>query len=447
LKLLPRNLSGQMALLIAVALFVAQAINFGLLLQERRQARLDQATGPAVTRIVDADERIAAGKKIGGGGSWSRTRVLAASPIPAGAERLGDIEQALRAALTDAGVKVNRIETQVLPISPNDPRLRYVSQSRIERLLRAGAELVVAVQRPDGQWIALNIGWTRSDSTILWRLFAQTAILYGVVLVPLLWAGRRISRPLRRLATAARDFHPSTATEPIVESGPQDVRDVIVAFNALRLRVTAMLEEKDRMLGAIGHDLRTPLAALRVRIESVEDDTDRAKMADTIAEMNRTLDDILSLARLGRPSEPPTEVDLAALVDAVVEDFRDLGHSVGFEEADRLQVRLRPSPMRRALRNLIENALKYGKSAEVTLTATPHEVVIAVCDRGPGIPADRLGDVFEAFTRLETSRNKETGGIGLGLALARAIVREAGGDITLENRDGGGLIARITLAR
>jgi signal transduction histidine kinase len=102
---------------------------------------------------------------------------------------------------------------------------------------------------------------------------------------------------------------------------------------------------------------------------------------------------------------------------------------------------------RRALRNLIENALKYGKSAEVTLTATPHEVVIAVCDRGPGIPADRLGDVFEAFTRLETSRNKETGGIGLGLALARAIVREAGGDITLENRDGGGLIARITLAR
>ena len=111
---------------------------------------------------------------------------------------------------------------------------------------------------------------------------------------------------------------------PVEERGPHDLRDVIAAFNALRLRVTAMLDEKDRMLGAIGHDLRTPLAALRVRIELVEDETDRAKMADTIEEMNRTLDDILSLARLGRPSEPLTEVDLAALVDAVVEDFRDL---------------------------------------------------------------------------------------------------------------------------
>lgn len=448
MRLLPRSLSGQMALLIAVALFLAQAINFTLLLQERRQARLDQATGPAVTRIVDADERIAAGKEIpAAGGSWSHTSMLPASPIPPGGERLDDIERALHSALAEAGVKVRRIETQVVPISRNDARLRYVSQARIDRLLRAGAELIVAVERPDGQWLVINLAWSRNDSVILWRLFAQTAILYAVVLVPLLWVGRRISRPLRHLASAARAFHPATATEPIAESGPQDVRDVIAAFNALRLRVTAMLDEKDRMLGAIGHDLRTPLAALRVRIESVDDDTDRAKMAETIAEMNRMLDDILSLARLGRPSEAMTEVDLAALVDAVVEDFRDLGHVIPFDEVDRLQVRLRPSLMRRALRNLIENALKYGGSAEVTITAGPDSVTIAVCDRGPGIPADRLDAVFEAFTRLETSRNKETGGIGLGLALARAIVREAGGDITLHNRDGGGLIARISLPR
>ena len=110
-------------------------------------------------------------------------------------------------------------------------------------------------------------------------------------------------------------------------------------------------------------------------------------------------------------------------------------------------MRLRPGLMRRAVRNLIENALKYGGSAEVTVTAEARTVTIAVCDRGPGIPPDRLGDVFEAFTRIETSRNKETGGIGLGLALARTIVRDAGGDITLENRDGGGLVARIVLVR
>ncbi len=447
LRAIPRSLSGQMALLIAIALFVAQAINFTLALQDRRRARLDQATGPVVTRIIDADERIAAGRRVGGGSGWSRIHLAPRSPIQPGGEHVAEVETALRAALAEAGVKASRIQTQVLPIQRNDPRLRYVSAQRVDRLLRGGAELQVAVERPGGQWFVLNLPWTRDDSDIFWRLMAQTAILYIVVLVPLLWAGRRISRPLRGLAEAARSFQPGAKTDPVPAAGPQDVRDVIAAFNALRLRVTAMLDEKDRMLGAIGHDLRTPLASLRVRVESVDDDADRARMAETIAEMNRMLDDILSLARLGRPSEPPTEVDLAALVDAVVEDFREIGHEVVFEESERIRMRLRPGLMRRALRNLIENALKYAGAVEVSVTASAQSVAILVCDRGPGIPADRLGDVFEAFTRLETSRNKATGGIGLGLALARTIVRDAGGDITLANRDGGGLVARITLAR
>jgi signal transduction histidine kinase len=170
-------------------------------------------------------------------------------------------------------------------------------------------------------------------------------------------------------------------------------------------------------------------------------------MADTIAEMNQTLDDILSLARLGRPSEAATEVDVAALVDAVVEDFRDMGANVVFVEAERLPLRLRPSLIRRAVRNLIENAIKYGGGAEVSLGAEVRAVSICVADNGPGIPEERLSDVFEAFTRLETSRNRDTGGIGLGLALARAIVREAKGEVTLANRPEGGLLATITLPR
>lgn len=282
---------------------------------------------------------------------------------------------------------------------------------------------------------------------IIWALFAQTLIIYVLILVPVLWLARRIARPLRALAVAARTFTPGSAPEPLAVDGPSDVRDVVAAFNALTRRVTAMLDEKDRMLGAIGHDLRTPLAALRVRIESVEDEQDRARMADTIEEMSRTLDDILSLARLGRPSEAITEVDLAALVDAVVEDFRDLGADVSFEEADRLRMRLRPTLFRRAVRNLIENAIKYAGAVEVSLQQTPGRVLVCVADRGPGIPADRMEAVFDPFTRLEGSRNRDTGGIGLGLALARAIVRDAGGDITLANRDGGGLTATITLPR
>ena len=444
-RLWPRSLSGQMALVIAAALFVAQAINFTLLLQERQRARIDGATGPVVGRIADAIERNTFGDP--SRSDRGRVRSVAVSPVAPGGEHRPDIERSLRTALSEAGIKIGRVETEVRTLAPDDQRLRYTGKERRERFRRAGGELMIAVERPGRDWLVLSVPWFRGEDMIFWHLVSQTIVLYIVVLVPVLVAARQISKPLRALAGAARGFRPGEPAEPIEGRGPQDVRDVIAAFNALRLRVTAMLDEKDRMLGAIGHDLRTPLAALRVRIESVEDETDRARMADTIAEMNRTLDDILSLARLGRPSEPPTEVDLAALVEAVVDDFLDLGEEVAFEERARLRMRLRPSLMRRALRNLIENALKYAREVEVQLAEAPHQVTIAVCDRGPGIPEARLNDVFEAFTRLEHSRNKDTGGIGLGLALARAIVREAGGDIMLANRAGGGLTATITLPR
>ncbi|MEO9131351.1 MAG: HAMP domain-containing sensor histidine kinase [Sphingomonas sp.] len=432
-----------MALLIAISLFVAQAINFTMFLQDRRAARYEQATGPAVARIVDAVERGDRGQR----GDRGRIRHSDLSPVKPDGEHRPDVEQGLRTALAEAGLKVGRIETEVRDIRANDPRLKLWGPKAAERVVRMGGELVIAVEQPGHGWLVLRAPWPRDEGYLLWRLIGQTLILYGIVLLPVLWIGRRLSQPLRSLTLAASNFVPGEVDVPIEERGPHDLRDVIAAFNALRLRVTAMLDEKDRMLGAIGHDLRTPLAALRVRIESVEDETDRTKMAETIAEMNSTLDDILSLARLGRPSEPLTEVDLAALVDAVVEDFRDLDNDVTFEETERLRMRLRPSLMRRAVRNLIENAVKYGKSAEVRIVADAHQVSIVVADQGPGIPPEQLGNVFEAFTRLETSRNKETGGIGLGLALARAIVQNAGGDITLENRPGCGLDATITLPR
>ncbi len=443
----PRTLAGQIALLVAIGLFVAQAINFGLLLRGRRNFRLEQTTGPVVARLIDAIERAARPRPDRDREQRGRVRRYAVNPIPPTAPRLTEVEAALRATLAETGVRPGRIVTGLLPIDPANPLLRRMPPKRAERIVTRGAELRIAVEQPGRGWWVLSTFWLSDDRDLVWRLAGETAVLYLLVLVPVLLAGRRLSRPLRDLTRAAERFGPGAGAEEVPEGGPGDVRQLIAAFNALRLRVTAMLEEKDRMLGAIGHDLRTPLAALRVRIESVEDEGDRNRMAATIEEMNRTLDDILSLARMGRPSEAPTEVDLAALVDAVVEDFRDLGQDVAFEEVERLRMRLRPALMRRAVRNLIENAVKYGGGAEVRLVVAPQGVDIEVADRGPGIPDERLEDVFDPFTRLESSRNRDTGGIGLGLALARSIVREAGGDIRLRNRAGGGLCAVIALPR
>lgn len=437
-RFLPRSLAGQMALLIAAALFTAQALNFTIAVRDRAQFRLAYAAQQATTRIVDALER----ERISGrllAPDRGRVRRVAANPIPPALERRNEVANEVRSQLAEAGISFRSIDTGIRPLAAEEKRDR--------RRPGPGAVLVVAIEQPGKGWLTVNAPWVRPDRRLIAALTFQTLILYVIILLPVMWIVRRISKPLRSLAGAARAFRPGDGATPLEERGPSDVRAVIAAYNALSLRVNAMLDEKDRMLGAIGHDLRTPLAALRVRIESVEDDDDRNRMADTIDEMNRTLDDILSLARLGRPSEPPIDVDLAALIDAVVDDFRDLDHEVAFEEAPRLKMHLRPSLMRRAVRNLIENAVKYGGGAEVRLLAGESTVAIEVADRGPGIPADKLSAVFDPFTRLETSRNRETGGIGLGLALARAIVVDAGGDVTLANRQGGGLTATITLPR
>jgi len=447
-----------MAVLVALALFVAQAINFGFTLHDRQAFRLEQVVGPVSARIVDTaqnprardpviEARLSALRADETPWDRFRGRPLRQNPMPPGLRRRPDVENGIRRKLSEAGVPTGQVIAAIRPVSPDDPRLDRLPGYRAQRLRMTGAEMLIAIEQPGAGWWVQGVAWDDSDWSILRGLIGQTLVLYAIVLLPVLWATRRIAQPLRTLARAAERFHPGEEQGPIEESGPHDVRTLIAAFNQLRTRVMAMLQEKDRMLGAIGHDLRTPLAALRVRIESVEDDDDRTKMADTIDEMNGTLDDILSLARLGRPSEALTEVDVAALVDAVVEDFRDLGKPVTYEEAARLPMRLRPSLIRRAVRNLIENAVKYGGRADVSLTATAHAVRITVADNGPGIPPERVGEVFEAFTRLEGSRNKETGGIGLGLALARAIVREAGGDIDLANRPEGGLAATITLPR
>jgi signal transduction histidine kinase len=455
----PTSLIGQIVLLVAVALFAAQAINFAMLFRERQLSRFAQVIVPAVTRLADAADRLVVVRRGQSPGTVAvpargfisdlrtRVRLHAANPTPPGLARRPDVEADLRRGLAEGGLEMGEIIAVIRPIDPNLIQPHKIGAMRAERLRRMGAELLIAVELPGKGWLALQTAWPRSELTLVWQLMAQTLILYVVVLVPVLLAGRRIAQPLRTLTDAARAFRPGDGTAPLEEQGPSDVRALIGAYNALGRRVTAMLDEKDRMLGAIGHDLRTPLQALRVRIESVEDEDDRARMADTIDEMSRTLDDILSLARLGRPSEPITDVDLAALVDAVVEDFRDLGHAVDFAETPRLAMRLRPTLMRRAVRNLIENAVKYGDGAEVRLVPGEQHVTIEVCDQGPGIPEDKLETVFNPFTRLEQSRNRDTGGIGLGLALARAIVFDAGGNITLANRAAGGLAAQITLPR
>ena len=432
-----------MALLVGVALFVAQAINFALLLQERQARRFNFSVAMATARLVDAAQSGQQKPPPGLRRPQPVGSVIVSdeSLVDAALERLPEVEVRLAAALAEAGLSASEVRVAEVPFD-SSRRWREPADSKTSAPRKL---LIYSVATAPGEW--LNFGWPRRarDSGLVWRLLLETAIIFMALLIVVVWIGRRAARPLNSLARAAAEFGPNNASGAVPLEGPADVQRLIATFNEMRTRLLEMLGEKDRMLGAIGHDLRTPLASLRLRAETVEDDQERERMIATIDEMSRTLEDILALARLGRANEPPTRVDLAALIDAIVEDLRDLGHDVVHEPAERLPVSLRPVLVTRAIRNIIDNAVKHGGRGRVRVRREGEQALIEVEDNGPGIPGEDIERVMEGFVRLESSRNRATGGTGLGLTIARSILRQEGGDLRLENRQEGGLKACLSL--
>lgn len=454
-RLLPKSLIGQLALAMALALLVAQAINFTLIFTERQRVSRAQIEGPAVSRFVLLAQRLA---PLGAAeraallperGRRGRFSLDAQSLVPAGAsepqllDRLRDTAAANGLVLSDARAEIS----DEVPLGTRLRARVATDDGRTERRLRRLRTLILSAQLPDGAWLNARMVTPRPNPWLAVRPLAATLLTYLIILAAMIWMATRLTRPLRDLAGAAEGFRGRGEAPQVEPRGPHDVQRAILAFNAMSARVSAMLDEKDRMLGAIGHDLRTPLASLRIRAESMEAEDERERMIATIEEMTAMLDDTLALARSGRASEEPRAIDLGALADAVAEEFRSLGHDVATEPGDRLVATVRPNLLRRAVRNLVENGVKYAGAVEVAARDLGDNLAIEVADRGPGIAETELERVQEPFYRVEPSRSRETGGYGLGLALARAAAQAHGGNLVLANRAGGGLVARLSLPK
>ena len=448
-RFLPRSLIAQMALLIGLALLVAQLVNFALILNERQKVSLAQNQGPAITRFASvATDFLDAPAEFKGAvleDASRRGARFALEPAPAVGDadaREPRVEARLAETLSQAGVTTGEVRaasrTEARPSRPRDEG-RGAPQGRGEQ------DVLVLSARVDGGWLNGRLPTPRGDPWLVGRLGAATLILYIIVLGMTLLVAMRLARPLRDLTGAAEAFHGRSLAPEVEPRGPADLRRAIEAFNAMNRRVTALLDEKDRMLGAIGHDLRTPLASLRIRAEGVEPAGERERMVATIEEMDAMLEDILVLARSGRAREEARPMDLGALVEAVAEEFHDLGREVTVDAVARVVAPVQPVLLRRAMRNLIDNALKYGGSARVTVTAG-EQATISVSDSGPGLAPEEMERVLEPFYRVEGSRSRETGGTGLGLAIARAIAESHGGALSLANGNPG-LIATITLPK
>ncbi|MBA4096186.1 MAG: two-component sensor histidine kinase [Rhodospirillum sp.] len=303
----------------------------------------------------------------------------------------------------------------------------------------------LTVQLRDGTW--LNAAFAKPAYGSIWS--AQSTVSLGITAVVLtliaILVAYRVSRPMRRLAVAAEAFGRGEEIARLPEEGPNDIRRTAEAFNRMQERLHRFVKDRTSMLAAIGHDLRTPITSLRLRAEFVADPDERDKILATLDEMQAMTEATLAFAREEATGEPTRVVDLAALAESVCSDLADLDWTVTFAESGKVPYRCRPAAIRRALRNLIENAVRYGGCARVSLALSKDSFEIVTEDDGPGIPEEEFERVFVPFFRLEGSRSRTTGGVGLGLSIARTIVRGHGGDIELTNPRAGGLRAVIRL--
>jgi signal transduction histidine kinase len=284
--------------------------------------------------------------------------------------------------------------------------------------------------------------------TTPWPLEILAAALVAIIVAASAAAyfARRVTRPLSQLARAASVIADGGQAPRLRENGPHDVRNAAIAFNAMTDQVTRTLESQRQLLSAVGHDLRTPITAMRISLEFCEDAELRERLQKSLDELQELTEAVLSAAR-GTGGELKRNVDLSALLESICTDLDELGEPVTWTMHPPAPLSCRPNEIRRAVRNLVENAVAYGRRASVGLTQCDDGYEILIEDEGPGIPEADQGRVFEPFVRLEGSRNEETGGAGLGLTLVKAIAEGHGGGVTLENRAHGGLCAKLRLPR
>ena len=306
-------------------------------------------------------------------------------------------------------------------------------------------DLVVTL--PDGDRVAFRTfsprGTPPFPKHFIFELGLLTVMLGGVLYA----MTRTITRPLGDLAKAADAVGRGTTIAPLQERGARELKRATRAFNAMQERLNRYLDSRTRVLAAMSHDLRTPITRLRLRVESIEDEALRTRCVEDLDEMTRMVRGALSIFRGLNDEEATVPVDVGALLQELQRRYGEVNADVAIEGQAAAPIPGKPLALKRCLGNLVDNALQYGEHATIAVSDSNDELTIRVLDDGPGIPEEELDRVFEPFYRLESSRNRATGGTGLGLSIARDVAQAHGGSLTLANREGGGLEARLVLPR
>ena len=310
-----------------------------------------------------------------------------------------------------------------------------------------GFEFNGQAQLSDGTWVSFRLQEPRRLAMWPRHLITNMLIIVGVLALLSLVAVRWVTRPLHRLAQAAEGLGRDINHAPLSESGPAEVRRAARAFNAMQERLSRYIRTRTGILAAMSHDLKTPITRLRLRAELLEQPELHDKFVRDLREMENMVNATLGYMKGLDDREPLRPVDIRALVGALAADSEELHHPVHVRGEPMGPFLGKPDGLKRCLQNLIDNATRYGRDVELQIEDSTDTLTLYVRDSGPGIPEQELERVFEPFYRVEASRNPNTGGSGLGLSIARNLAHSMGGDVTLRNREGGGLEAKVILPR
>lgn len=469
MRLLPRTLFSRLVVVLLAGLITAQIFGLAFHLHDRGEL-LSRASGiESARRIADVVRLL---DTLGPAERGRFVAVLSSPPLAISLDRPplaganGDAAQGAQAALFGAFLRRFLGEDRPISVAVNEnaasppprfaPYMRHPGMGAPEPpfgpgMMRyfapRGFSFVAQVRLRDGTWVTFDSREPPETSSWPYRMLLSVLVLLVAVILLSLLAVRWITRPLKTLADAAEELGKDLDRPPLPETGPVEVGRAARALNTMQSRLSRYLRDRTRILAAMSHDLKTPITRLRLRTELLDDPQVRRKFSRDLEEMESMVGATLDFMRGLESREPMQRVDVMALLESLQADARELGGRVEIEGAAAAPYAGRPQALKRCLGNLIDNAVKYGKSARVIVDDAAARLKISVRDEGPGIPEAELERVFEPFHRLESSRSRDSGGTGLGLSIARNVAEQHGGTLVLRNVPAGGLEAVLTLPR
>ena len=452
--LFPQSLGGQLLAMLLLALATTQGLGLSLLTDERiravRAALGLEAGGRAANVVLLLDDAPTDLRpSILRAADWPLVRFIV-EPEPEPPHNSSDADVVLRQIrqiLVDpereVRADVHALAADPFPLPDGIPAAMRPMHDAMMAGRTDPIEMTLSIRLSGGEWLNVRTMFHRPGPQLSPQALLPLLLMALAVVLVAWWTARWVVGPMRVLAVGADRLGRGLQTDPLLMTGPTEVRDTTRAFNQMKDRLTRFVNERTHMLAALSHDLRSPLTAMRLRIEMPDETEDSIRLKALVEEMQAMVEATLEFARGVAKAEPTATVDLTSMLGDLVNDVD--GGRATLAPIEPLFATIRPHALNRALRNLIDNAVRYGGSAKVILTQVRGMAVISIADKGPGLPDDQLEAVFEPFVRFESSRSRDTGGVGLGLAIARSIIQAHGGSVVLRNLPEGGLEAVVRL--